>query len=144
MRKKPRLLKQETSYSCSVACLRMILDYYGIVETEEVLRIKSKTKFYGTHPFNLVECAKSFGLKAEISTLSISKLQNFLEQKIPIIANILKFVDDEFYIHSVVVYQAHGDDFYILDPEEGQIYVDRNLFEELWQKNEYLGIIIQK
>ncbi|MBN2088993.1 hypothetical protein JW964_05245 [candidate division KSB1 bacterium] len=98
----------------------------------------------GTHPFNLVECAKSYGLKAEISDLSISKLQNYLEQKIPIIANILKFVDDEFYIHSIVVYQVYGDDVYILDPEEGQIHLNQNLFEELWQKNEYLGIIIQK
>ncbi len=40
MQKKLRLLKQERSFSCSVACLRMILDYYGIETSEEILRIK--------------------------------------------------------------------------------------------------------
>ncbi len=53
--KKPKLHKQEKSYSCSVACLRTVLEYYDIIKDEKTLRIKSKTKFYGTHPIHIVE-----------------------------------------------------------------------------------------
>jgi ATP-binding cassette subfamily B protein len=144
MQKKLRLLKQERSFSCSVACLRMILDYYGIETSEEILRIKSKTKFYGTHPINLVECARFYGFTADIRFLNLDQLQAFLEQQIPIIANILKFDADEFYLHSVVVYQMRQNKVYILDPEDGHVHLERSLFEQLWQKNEFLAIVIQK
>ena len=31
---------------------------------EKTLQIRLKTKFYGTHPLNAIECAKSYGLDA--------------------------------------------------------------------------------
>jgi len=122
----------------------MVLEYYGIIADETTLRIKSKTKFYGTHPIHIVECAKSYGLDANVTYLNLHKLWELIYEHIPVIANILKFDGDDFYIHSIVVYQIEKDKIYFLDPEDGEMQLDRNLFEQLWQKNDYSGIIIKK
>ena len=142
--KKPKLYKQEKNYSCSVACLRMVLEHYGIKEDEKTLRIKSKTKFYGTHPINIVECANLYGLTGNVSSLTLADLQELLKQNIPIITNILKFDDDEFYIHSVVVYRIEKDIVYLLDPEDSERNFKSDLFERFWQGTEYTAIIIEK
>jgi len=142
--KKPKLHKQEKSYSCTVACLRTVLEYYGIIANETTLRIKSKTKFYGTHPLHIVEYAKSYGLDAYANSLSLNKLKELIDRNIPVIANILTFNDDDFYVHSIVIYQMEKDTIYLLDLEDGEKHVDRDVFEILWQKNDYFGIIIKK
>ena len=142
--KKPKLFKQEKSYSCTVACLRMVLQHYGIEEDEKTLRKKSKTRFYGTHPVNVVECANLYGLKTDVSSITLGKLQELVNQNIPVIANILKFVDDDFYIHSIVVYRVEKDLIYLLDPEDGEMHFKSDLFERLWQGTEYTAIIIEK
>lgn len=142
--KKPKLYKQEKNYSCSVACLRMVLEHYGISEDEKTLRIKSKTKFYGTHPINIVECANLYGLAGNVNSLTLDDLQELLKQNIPVITNILKFDDDEFYIHSVVVYRIERDTVYLLDPEDGERNFKSDLFERFWLGTEYTAIIIKK
>ena len=144
MMKKPKLYKQEKAYSCTVACLRMVLGYYGIKETENILRIKSKTRFYGTHPLNIIECANSYGLGATLSSLSLDELQELINLNVPVITNIFKCEDNEFYIHSVVVYRIAGDQIYVLDPEDGEKQIQQDLFENLWQSTEYTAIVIKK
>jgi hypothetical protein len=42
----------------------MVLDYYGIHQTEAVLRRMCKAKFFGTHPINVVSAAREFGLES--------------------------------------------------------------------------------
>lgn len=142
--KKPKLYKQEKDYSCTVACLRMVLDHYDIKEDEKTLRIKSKTRFYGTHPVNIVECANSYGLKVAVSSLTLDKLQELTNLNMPVIANILKFADDEFYLHSIVIYRVKKDLIYLLDPEDGEKQLKSDLFERLWQGAGHTAIIIEK
>lgn len=122
----------------------MVFEYYGIKEDEKTLRVKSKTNFYGTHPINVVECAKSYRLNAHVSSLTLSKLRELINQNIPVIANILKFADDEFYLHSVVVYRIVKSNVHLLDPEDGEKRLDIDLFEHLWQNNDYAAIVIEK
>lgn len=122
----------------------MIFEHYGIKEDEKTLRGKSKTKFYGTHPINVVECAKSYQLDAYVSSLNINKLLELINQDIPVIANILKFADDDFYVHSVVVYRIEKGIVYLLDPEDGERRLDTDLFKHLWQNNDYTAIVIEK
>jgi ATP-binding cassette subfamily B protein len=142
--KKLKLHKQEKSYSCLAACLRTVLDYYGIIETEAILRNKSQTRFFGTHPINAVSCARSYGLDAYVSSLTIEILRDLIKQDVPVITNILKFVDDEFYIHSVIVYKIENDSVYLMDPEDGKIQLSIKSFEALWQNNDCTAIVIQK
>lgn len=141
--KKLKLHKQETNFSCSVACLRMILDFYGVKENEKTLRKKSKTKPYGTHPLNIVECAKSYNFQASLSSLNFQRLKEFLEEKTPIITNILKQQEEDFYIHSVVVFQVSNEQIHCLDPEDGEIKMKISLFESLWESTNFTAIIIQ-
>jgi ATP-binding cassette, subfamily C, bacteriocin exporter len=126
-----------------VACLKMILNFYGI-EDEDYLRKKSKTKFYGTHPITIVKCAKSYGFEAFVSSLNINELQVLLNQNLPVIANIVKHDGDEFYIHSVVVYRIEKNSIYLLDPEDGEMRMTCDRFVALWEENDYTGIIISK
>lgn len=142
--KKPKLYRQEKDYSCAVACLRMVLEHYGVKEDEKSLRIKTKTKFYGTHPINVVDCAASYGLKAYVSSLTVSRLRQLNSLNIPVITNILKAADNEFYIHSVVVYRAEKDIIFLLDPEDGDIKFEMALFESLWQGTGRTAVIIEK
>lgn len=127
-----------------VACLRMVLEYYGVIENENTLRTKSKTRFYGTHPINIIECARYYGFDAYVSSLNLNKLVEFITQNIPIITNILKFDGDEFYVHSVVVYRITKNLIYLLDPEDGEKKLDIALFTRLWQKNDFIGVVIKK
>jgi len=142
--KKPKLYKQEKGYSCLAASMKMVLEYYGIKETETTLRIKLKTKFYGTHPIHAVECAKSYGLQAYVSSLTLSKLRKLISENVPVITTILKFADDEFYVHSVVVYRIEKNLIYLLDPEYGEKRLKSDLFKRLWQNNDYTAIVIEK
>jgi len=142
--KKPKLHKQEKSYSCMVACLRMVLEFYGINEPEKTLRIKSRTKFYGTHPIHIVECATSYGFVAYAGSFSLNRLQELVAQNVPVITNIMKYDGDEFYIHLVVVFQVEQNKVFILDPEDGEKNLEKNLFKKLWHGNDYNGIIIKE
>lgn len=142
--KKPKLHKQEKSYSCGVACLRIVLEHFGIKEDEKTLRAKCRTKFYGTHPIHIVECAKSYGCDAYAGSLNLNEIRELVAQDIPVITNILKFDGDDFYIHSVVVYRIEENAVFILDPEDGEKYLDKDLFEQLWQRNDSNGIVIRR
>jgi ABC-type bacteriocin/lantibiotic exporter with double-glycine peptidase domain len=122
----------------------MVLEYYGIKAEEKTLRISSKTRFYGTHPIHIVECAKSYGLDAYASSLTLNKLQELVDQNVPVIANILKFNGDDFYVHSVVVYRLEQNIICFLDPEDGEKNLDITLFKQLWQRNDYFSIVIKK
>ena len=92
----------------------------------------------------LVECAKSYGLDAYVSFSTFKKLQKLINKNIPVITNILKFTDDDFYIHSVVVYKIKDDIVYLLDPEDGERQLNCELFENLWQANNYTAIVINQ
>ena len=87
----------------------MVLEYYGVKKDENTLWKKSKTKFYGIHPINVVECAKSYGFEAYVGSINFNKLKKLVSQNFPVITNILKHDGDEFYIHSVVVYLIEKD-----------------------------------
>ncbi|MFQ5638190.1 MAG: cysteine peptidase family C39 domain-containing protein [bacterium] len=76
--------------------------------------------------------------------MTLSKLRELINQNIPVIANILKFADDEFYVHSVVVYRIEKGIVYLLDPEDGEMRLDIDLFEHLWQNNDYTAVVIEK
>ena len=79
-----------------------------------------------------------------VSRLNLDKLRELVNQNIPVITNILKFADDEFYIHSVVVYQINKNIIYLLDPEDGEMKLDVDLFERPWENNDYTAIVVQR
>ncbi len=58
---KPPFYPQERDYSCVPACLRMVLAYNGIYESEDDLVYACCSRPDGTAASDLVEAAKGFG-----------------------------------------------------------------------------------
>ena len=81
---------------------------------------------------------------AYVASLTLSKLGKLINQNVPVIASILKHADGEFYVHSVVVYRIEEDIIHLLDPEDGEKGLGIDLFERLWQHNDYTAIVIEK
>lgn len=72
---RPRLLKQETEYSCGPACLRMVLEAYGISRTEAELRELTNCSVLGTEPLNIVGAARGLGFATTgMFTLNLEQL----------------------------------------------------------------------
>ena len=67
--------KQEHPYSCTVACLRILLAHYGIEVSEAELREKCKTGELGTYARNILACAQEYGFSATLEHLSIERLK---------------------------------------------------------------------
>ena len=59
------LFHQETRYSCTVACLRMMLAHFNISIEESELRECCKTTEQGTLAREAVECAQQHRLNAK-------------------------------------------------------------------------------
>ena len=64
MKKKLIILQEEVS-DCGAACLLSILRYYGGNASLEDLRINSLTSHEGVSAYNLIECAKIYGLNGK-------------------------------------------------------------------------------
>ncbi|MBI5052515.1 MAG: hypothetical protein HZB52_04525 [Chloroflexi bacterium] len=58
-------LPQETRYSCTVACLRMVMAHFDISIEESELRECCKTTEQGTLAREAVKCAQQHGLNAK-------------------------------------------------------------------------------
>ena len=61
---RPRLHKQETVYSCGPACLRMVLEAFGLSKTEGELRELTNCTLEGTTPDGIVTAARVLGFAA--------------------------------------------------------------------------------
>src|SRR5438128_2301193 len=120
---RPPLHKQETDYSCAVACLRMVLEHLGIVKSEAELRDQCHTDWDGTAPFILVRVAKSLGLdKSESTTLNLEELKAELDRGIfPIV-----YIKDRLtegqrpQQHAVVLIEMNQIEAITLDPVRGE------------------------
>ena len=74
--KKYKHLKQQGDADCGIACLKMVLQYYGSDTTLERLRELSGTSKTGTTMLGLLQAAQHLGLDTEGYEASINDLQN--------------------------------------------------------------------
>jgi ABC-type bacteriocin/lantibiotic exporter with double-glycine peptidase domain len=135
--------KQETEISCSAACLKMVFAFYGVEEEEAILRKKCKTRMRGTHPINVVECARSYGFDAVLNSITMTALKRYTKRS-AVIVNIQKVVDDEVYTHSVVVKNISRSNITVLDPEDGERIYSLTDFRTLWDASDNIAIIIEQ
>ena len=142
--KKLKWYKQEKPYSCIPACIRMILEYHDIVESETALRFKCKSKMSGTHPLNAVACCKSYGLDCYIDSLDLMDLKNLLNDDILPIVNIFKREADVWYSHCVIISNIEHEQIEIVDPEDGFHKFPTVKFDELWSFANRMAIIVKK
>ena len=119
---KKLIVLQEEIADCGVCSLLSIIRFYkGDVPLEE-LRIKSKTTKYGVTAYNLIECAKFYGLNG-----IGKKVSNLKDIKTPCIAhlNINNTLS-----HFVVIYKVDNEELLIMDPAKGLSKISINEFNK--------------
>lgn len=126
------------------ACLKTVLEYYGITESEATLRIKCKSRAIGTHPLNAVECAKGYGLESYFDSVELDELRSLLKANIPPIVNIMIFDAEPPSLHSVILTRITKRDVDVIDPESGRSKIPLHEFNQVWEAAEKTVIVIKK
>ncbi len=112
LRKYPTVL-QEGANDCGPCCLLMIIRSYGGDYSLEKLRELTKTNLDGTTAFHLTSAANSLGFSAWTVKGRISDLKKEL---FPCIAHI---INDQGYLHFIVINQIKGKHLIVSDPAIG-------------------------
>lgn len=131
-----KVFKQKDAMQCGVACLAMIINYFGrettIAEIEEVCH----STISGISLKGIADGAKAFGLESYAKKLTISEL---IKTDYPCILHWNQK-------HFVVLYKSSklGDKFYIADPGRGKYVCTYKDLEEHWiiNKQEKNGIVM--
>ena len=142
---KLRLFRQEKTYTCAVACLRMILDYMGLEVDEPSLVALCQTDVNGTSADDLVIAANKLGFQARKEYSSIKGIQEYLNQGIfPILYVNLLAIDGLAITHAFVLEAMTRGAVTVLDPWRGRRKIALQQFEIAWEKTRYLMVVVQK
>jgi len=124
-------IKQSRGY-CGPACLKMILDYYGIkLSQNKIAKLTKTSRIYGCREKNIVKLAKKLGFKAIVKANSnINELRKLTNKGIPVIA---AWTSPEEGSHYSVISGFQGRKILIADSHFGRILKkDMKWFEERW------------
>ncbi len=117
---------------CGPACLKMVLDYYGISKTEEeLIQLTGCVKEQGLPGQALLDAAYQCGLEGKIQDYStLDDLQQMVnEEKIPVIVNWFPDFDG----HYSVATGIDDENVYLVDPDMGYLRaLRRDIFQTLW------------
>lgn len=134
---------QETLHGsfCGPACLKMVLDYYGVEKSEEDLaKLTNKDDNLGISSQDIKRVAENLGFKVEIKDFATYEdIQQWLKKDIPAIVNWFSrgrndYDEDEVADgHNSVVVGLDKKYIYLQDPEVGRIRkIDREDFFRVW------------
>lgn len=126
MNKKLEVIQEECS-DCGICCLASIIRFFGGDVSLECLRYYTGTNNYGTNAYELINCARRFGLDGYGK-----KLEKLKDIKFPIIAHLK--LENDFY-HFVVVYKMKNNFVYIMDPSVGLKRIEISYFYKIFTGN---------
>lgn len=116
---------------CGPACLKMVLEYYGIKKSEKELAELSKAKPHtGVSAEGLLKATKVLGLKGLAKDFSeIKDIKEHIDKKIPVIVDWFSINDG----HYSVVVDVDKNNIYLQDPELGRIQtINLDTFKRIW------------
>jgi ABC-type bacteriocin/lantibiotic exporter with double-glycine peptidase domain len=116
---------------CGPACLKMVLEYFGIHKSEkELTKLSQANPAVGTTAQNLVAAAKKLGLKAFYKDFStIKEIKKYIDKKIPVIVDWFSGDDG----HYSVVADIDDKFIYLQDPDLNKINkIDLATFQRVW------------
>jgi ABC-type bacteriocin/lantibiotic exporter with double-glycine peptidase domain len=144
MPSKPPFLKQETTYSCVPACLRMVLSGCGTVKSESDLRTLCDCNVFGTDALKVVDAARHLGfLQTAKHNLSLANLKTLVIRGLyPIVFVNMMPIDGIDESHALVVHEFTSDSIVVLDPAIGERTLDLKPFVEAWAARRNLTIIV--
>lgn len=161
----PRVI-QQTDYSCGPAALSSVLRYWNVFsgEEKELYGPLKTTPEHGTHPRNIVEVTRSFGLVAEMKeNLTVDDLKAALSLNSTVIIDLQAWTNipnvdwekDWEDGHYVVLAGLSDKDAFFMDPSARGRYAyipltelpkrwhDYEIVDGVTWQNQHLGIMIQ-
>lgn len=127
--RKDVIVKQEGYKECGASCLLSIIKYYGgNISIDKLLKL-TNTNHLGTNFYNIKVAANEIGLNAKGYKVNDVKL--LIDYEKPFICQI----NNNNYLHFVVVYKIKDNKILVMDPAIGLINMDINSFNTIWTKN---------
>jgi len=125
--------RQHGEFSCGLACLSMIVKYYGSYARQEDLRNISGTSLAGTSLLGLYQAAEKLHFAPEGYEADMKSLQSL---DVPVILHIIK---EQRLEHYVVCFGYENNRFIIGDPGESAIsYWTENELNDCWKSKALL------
>lgn len=149
MPRRPPLHKQETTYSCGAACLRMVLESLGTLRTEAALRDLCDCTPFSikglSDAVKLVNAAQALGLAARKHRLGFSELSAEVHRGLFPIVNVVTRLTDggKRTEHAVVVVRIEDDVVEVNDPWRGIYNYAKEDFIREWSATYGLAILIE-
>jgi len=145
---KPQYHKQETLYSCAPACLKMVMEAYGVSVTEHEIREKCGCDEEGTDPEKLADAAREFGFDKSRAEQWGTDTQAGIEQVQKLLANgfypiIYIKMPPPFPTHAVVVIALTEDKVQLFDPYHGPRNLAIERFLEEWTLTRQKIILVE-
>ena len=134
---RPRLQKQETEYSCGPACLRMVLEAYGLSKTEGELRELTNCTVLGTTAWDVVLAARALGFPSTRKyTVNLEELrEQIISGLYPIVFVRARLrLDLRRQEHYAVVTAASETQVELLDPWRGECSIPTEEFLQDWSR----------
>ena len=128
------LVLQQDGSDCGVACLKMLLRYYGSDASLERLRELSGTNKQGTTLLGLYQAANALGFETEGCEADIEAL---IEHAQPVILHVLMEGNLQ---HYVVCFPSQNDDFLIADPACGIKAYSAAALKAIWISGKCLTV----
>ena len=114
--KKIPIVKQQDIADCGPACLASIIKYYDGYVPLEMLKFNSYTSQEGTSAYNLINCAKKYGLSGK--GIRVDDIKEIKDQDLPCI---LHLTYKNGLNHYVVLYKKLKNYVIIMDPKYGKV-----------------------
>jgi ABC-type bacteriocin/lantibiotic exporter with double-glycine peptidase domain len=142
MNLKPPFFAQERYDTCALACLRMILAYYGTEVSEAELVRMTAMEEGGVDIEELARVARRCGLPAEILSLSEKELMELNTKRRWVIVYLNRWpLDRVFAIHAVIPIRFSRVFLTVLDPMRGQRRLSRRKFDQARQYLDRLCVV---
>ena len=142
-RSKLRLFRQEKTYTCAAACLRMVLDYLGYEIDEPALAELCETDPDGTSANDLILAANKLGFEAKKEYSNVLDIQKYLTRDVyPIVYVNLLAIDGLDITHAFVLETLTRGAVTVLDPWRGRRKIALPQFKIAWEKTRNLTIIV--
>lgn len=135
-----------------VACLRMVLEHLGVVRTEKELRVLTDSDFDsphypgGTEARHVVDVARQLGfVNTSRNNLTLQELvAELIRGRFPIVQiGISLRPNTPLQPHAVVVMKINERGVFILDPARGEVVHTQEEFDQMWQRQRGLTILIE-
>jgi ABC-type bacteriocin/lantibiotic exporter with double-glycine peptidase domain len=138
--------QQETDYTCLPACIRIVLDFWGVSRTEQEIAQVCRANVAGTLLREAIAGVQQLGFHAlRLDNGTFDDLTGYLSQGLPVIVGLAAAVlyPQGSGGHAVVVCGMEQNEVLYVDPISGtEERLDTARFMRAWRQRRGLGLVI--